>query len=54
MIERDFPGSPVVKTLAAKIEGAGSSPGRGIKTPHAAWHSQKMKKQQQQQQNIYI
>ena len=54
MIERDFPGRPVVKTLAAKIEGAGSSPGRGIKTPHAAWHSQKMKKQQKQQQNIYI
>ena len=48
MTERDFPGSPVVKTLAAKIEGAGSSPGRGIKISHAAWHSQKMKKQQQQ------
>ena len=43
IVERDFAGSPVVKTPAVKIECAGSSPGWGTKIPHAAWHSRKIK-----------
>ena len=32
---RDFPGSPVVKTLPSNAGGAGSIPGLGAKIPHA-------------------
>ena len=34
--DRDFPGGPVVKTLAANAGGAGSIPGQGTKAPHAS------------------
>ena len=33
--ERDFPGSPVVKTLPSNAGGANSIPDQGIKVPHA-------------------
>ena len=31
---RNFPGSPVVKTLPSNAGGVGSIPGRGAKIPH--------------------
>ena len=33
---RDFPGSPVVKTLVSSGEGVGSIPGWGAKVMHAS------------------
>ena len=45
---RDFPGSPVVKTLPSNAEGAGSIPGRGAKIPHALWPNNQNIKQKQQ------
>ena len=33
---RDFPGSPVVKTSPSNAGSAGSIPGQGIKIPHAS------------------
>ena len=39
--------SVVIQTLGLRTsnaEGVGSSPGRGTRTPHAAWHGQKKKK----------
>ena len=35
---RDFPSSPVVKTLLSNAGGAGSIPGQGTKIPHAVRH----------------
>ena len=42
----DFPGSPVVKTSAAKVQGRECRfyPWQGTKTAHALWHGQKKKK----------
>ena len=37
----DFPGGPVVKTLASSTGGVGSIPGWGIRILHAAGRSQK-------------
>ena len=34
---RDFPASPVVKTLPSKAGGSGSIPGWGAKIPYASW-----------------
>ena len=36
-MNRDFPGSPVVKTLPFNAEGVGLIPGQGAKIPHASW-----------------
>ena len=44
MTVRDFPGSPVVKTLPSIARGKGSIPGGGTKIPHDMWHCQKKKK----------
>ena len=33
---KDFPGSPVVKTLPSNARGVGSIPGQGAKIPHAS------------------
>ena len=33
---RDFPGSPVVKTLHSSARGTGLIPGQGTKIPHAS------------------
>ena len=41
---RDFPGSPVVKTLPSNAGGVGSIPGQGTKIPHAMGCGQKLKK----------
>ena len=40
---RDFPGSPLVKTLCFQAEGVSSIPGQGNKIPHAVCHGQKIK-----------
>ena len=44
---RDFPGSPVVKTLPSNAWGVGSIPGWGAKIPHASWPENQNKKQKQ-------
>ena len=36
---REFPGSPVVRTLRCHCHGLGSIPGWGTKIPQATWHS---------------
>ena len=33
---RDFPGSPVVRTLPSNAQGTGSIPGQGPNSPHAS------------------
>ena len=38
---RDFPGSPVVKTLSPTAGITDSILGQGSKIPHAIWHGQK-------------
>ena len=40
----NFPGGPMVKNLPSKAEDPGSTPGWGIKIPHAIPHGQKEKK----------
>ena len=42
-IIRDFPGSPVVKSLSCSAGGVGSIPGLETKIPHAIWFGQKKK-----------
>ena len=37
MVEGDFPGGPVVKTLSSNAGGIGSIPGQGAKITHASW-----------------
>ena len=37
MVEGDFPGGPVVKTLSSNAGGIGSIPGQGAKVTHASW-----------------
>ena len=44
---RDFPGSPVVKTLPSNAGGEGSIPGQGAKIPHASWPKNQNIKQKQ-------
>ena len=44
---RDFPGSPVVKTLPSNAGGAGSILGRGAKIPHCYWPKNQNIKQKQ-------
>ena len=44
---RDFPGSPVVRTLPSNAGGAGSIPGQGAKIPHASWPKNQNIKQKQ-------
>ena len=44
---RDFPGSPVVKTLPSNAGGEGSIPGQGAKIPHASWPKKQNIKQKQ-------
>lgn len=39
--ERDFPGGPVAKTWPSSAGGAGLTPGRGAKIPHASWPEHK-------------
>ena len=36
----DFPGGPVVRTLASNAGGTGLIPGGGARFPHAVWCSQ--------------
>ena len=48
LLYRDFPGSPVIKTLPSNARGAGSIPGRATKIPHASWP----KNQRMKQNNI--
>ena len=36
----DFPGGPLLKTLPSSVEGVGSLPGQGSKTPRAMWCGQ--------------
>ena len=36
MIDRVFPGGSVVKTSPSNAEAVGSSPGQGVKVPHAS------------------
>ena len=46
-VNRDFPGSPVVKTLPSNAKGAGSSPGGAAKNPQASWpKTQNIKRKQ--------
>ena len=42
---RDFPGSPVVKTLLSNPGGVGSIPGWATKIPHASWPKNQNTKQ---------
>ena len=44
---KDFPGSPVVKTLPSNSGDAGSTPGRGAKIPLASWPKNQNVKQKQ-------
>ena len=44
---RDFPGSPVVKTLPSNARCAGLIPGRGAKIPHGSWPKNQNIKQKQ-------
>lgn len=37
MLERDFPGGPVVMNPPSNVGDAGLIPGQGAKTPHASW-----------------
>ena len=46
-IYREFPGSPVVKTLPANAGGMGSIPGWGAKIPHALGPKNQNTKQKQ-------
>ena len=46
---RDFPGSPVVKTLCFQCRGTGSIPGLGTKIPHAMLSGQKKKIKRQKE-----
>lgn len=39
------PGGPAVKTLALECRGHRFDPSQGTEIPHAAWHSQKERKQ---------
>ena len=43
-LNRDLPGGAVVKTRTHNAGGPGSIPGRGTKTLHVKWCSQKKKK----------
>ena len=45
--QRDFPGSPVVKTLPSNEEDAGLIPGQGAKILHALGPKKQNKKQKQ-------
>ena len=44
---KDFPGSPVVKTLPSNTGVAGSISGWGAEIPHASWPKKKKKSQKQ-------
>ena len=44
---RDFPGSPVVKTLSPNAEAVGSIPGQGPTIQHALWPKNQNIKQKQ-------
>ena len=44
---RDFPGSPVVKTLLSNTGGAGSISGWGARMPHGLWPKDQNIKQKQ-------
>ena len=46
-MKRNFPGSPVVKTLPSDAGGVGSISGRGAKIPHALWPKNLKVKQKQ-------
>ena len=46
-IYRDFPGSPVVRTLPFNAGGVGLIPGRGAKIPHASGPQNQNLKQKQ-------
>ena len=37
MLDRVFPGGPVVNTVSSNAGGTGLIPGQGTKIPHAAW-----------------
>ena len=51
---KDFPGSPVAKTLPSNAGGAGSIPGRGAKIPHALQPKNKrMKKMKNKTEAIF-
>ena len=45
--DRDFPGSPVVKTSPSNAEGVGSIPDQGAKIPHASGPKNQITKQKQ-------
>ena len=47
----NFPGSPLVRTCAFTVKGAGSIPGQGTKIPQAAWHSHKTKQNKTSNRN---
>ena len=44
---RDFPGGPVAKTWPSSARGAGLTPGRGAKIPHASQPTNRNIKQKQ-------
>ena len=44
---RDFPDSPVVRTLPSNAGGAGSIPGQGARVPHASQPKNRNVKQKQ-------
>ena len=46
-LSRDFPGSPVVKTLPSSAEGMGLISGRGARIPRASWPKNQNIKQKQ-------
>ena len=41
----DFPGGPVIKTSPSDVAGAGSTPDRGPKIPHASCQKTETEKQ---------
>ena len=45
LLYKDFPGSPVIKTLPSNAGCAGSIPGTATKIPHASWPKNQSMKQ---------